>query len=1162
MVAVPKKSEVIDPNILQRQASNPESSIWVSASAGTGKTKVLTDRVLRLLLPRSDGRPGTPSHKILCLTFTKAAANEMALRIQNILGKWAIIKDEELRSVLKDLLGQDATDLQYDSARRLFAENIDSMNSLRVLTIHSFCQSVLGRFPLECGLSPYFVPLEESGATALLKTAQGDVFRRLRSDEMIGSQAAAAMHNLLSALDEERFIALVKSVISERGQFDQLLKTYGSVDGVYSALCNFFSIDQNVTVEALNQQLCTSPYEDDLRRVTSIMLQNGQKTDLQYGTIIIEWLNSSADERKAMINAYKGVFIKTDGDLRTHNFPTKAVLNVDPASSDILRAESHRIGDLYEHRKCLESASLTRDILLIGHEILLRYDALKNSMGALDFNDLIYKTLKLLNNQSAWVMYKLDEGLDHILVDEAQDTNPEQWGIALALCTEFFNGLGARDDLVRTSFTVGDIKQSIYSFQRASPAEFQRVQHELDRMIAQSGNVNSFVALETSFRTTKSVLRVVDQVFSYDDLNSYIGGGEIQHISYRKGQAGLVELWPLYETEKKEGRDPWMMPTQIVEHQSSSVQLADKIAETIRNWLDRNEFLEAYGRAIQPGDIMILVRSRNAFVENLMRSLKQRNVPVGGSDRMVLHEQLVVQDLMAMARFCLLPEDDLTLAEVLKSPFVGLDEDELFSLAYNRSGSLWSELCNFNISRLDGVKSKVVCLDDSKREAIRIYLSEMIGRVRQMGVYEFLSYLLTQSCPSDVHSGLNSLKRRLGDDVLDPLQEFLSEALNFGYESLDHMQLFIEYYQNSQTEIKREMEEAGKCVRIMTVHGSKGLQAPIVILPDTILSASSKKPDRLLWPDKTGLDIPLYSIRGENDPQQYAEIFNKREALDREEYFRLLYVAMTRAEERLYIAGHVGSKKGRDYSWYYKIKKAMTDDPECIEMADGTLRVENKQIEKPDKASMARDDEEVSFATPVWLQHNAPEEPLPPRPLVPSRPSLDDSEVTLSPLLSNNESRFKRGNITHKLLQFLPDIDANIRRGAAQQFVQKHAADLSNIVQQSIVEEVLSVLNNPDYAPFFATGSLAEVPVTGLMKDGRIVSGQIDRLVVSYDQIWILDYKSNRPPPQKPEDVQAVYKRQLIAYRDSVAQIYQGRKIHCALLWTDGPVFMIMDDYI
>ncbi len=1158
----------VDPHLRQRAASNPENSIWVGASAGTGKTKVLTDRVLRLLLPRRDGSPGTPAHRILCLTFTKAAANEMALRVNNILGHWAVMARESLMASIEELTGEVAHEAQIMAAQKLFAETIDSPGGLRIMTIHSFCQSVLGRFPLEAGLAPNFQLMDEVQASALMAQAQRLVLRDAQRDEMAGSGVADAMNLLVHALDEARFTAIMRGICAERHQLANITRKYGDVEGIYRQICAYYKIDPLCAEVSVSVGLD----EANLRLAAAALLEDKGKTGPALAPGIIGWLNMDCEGREKNFENYVSIFITTSGEARTSGFPAKAVAEAFPECGRILRSEAQRLIDIIELKNRHTSAQLTRAALIFGQEMIKRYEEMKAARAVLDYDDLILNAIALLRGQAsgiggmegaaAWVMYKLDGGLDHILVDEAQDTNPEQWGIIEALSNEFFSGYSARDNILRTSFTVGDVKQSIYSFQRAAPEEFQRMQSLFNQKIKAAGLRNENVNLDISFRTTKSVLQVVDRVFQDSHLNNAVGGGEIHHISYRRGQAGLVELWPLFETERKEVRDAWAAPVEVKGQQSASVALAEVVAEKIRVMLDRKEALEPYGRAIEPGDFMILVRSRNAFVEQVVRALKARFIPVSGADRMILGQQLAVQDLIAMAQFCLLPQDDLTLGSVLKSPLLGWDEDELFSLAYKRKGSLWEEICNFDSDKLSDVKSEIRCVSDEKREAARVYLSEYIGRAGVMGAYEFFSRILTQGCPADDFSGLRAIKARLGQDAQDPIEELLLEAQAFSHDHIDHLQLFVAHLEQNEREIKREMEESGGHVRIMTIHGSKGLQAPIVILPDTILSSAAKKPDRMLWPNKTGLDVPFFSPRKNSDPKAYIDIYDVVQALDEQEYYRLLYVAMTRAADRLYVGGYVGSKGAQERSWYFKIKAAMEADENCAILEDGRLRVEHAQEAAPDKMRHERARTNAQLALPEWALQGAPAEPLPPRPLIPSRPSLEDSETAQSPMVSGFESKFKRGNITHKLLQFLPDFDADVRRKAAMNFVQKQASDLAPKVQQSIVDEVLAVLSRPDYAPFFQKGSLAEVPVTGLTADHRIVSGQIDRLVVGKSDIWILDYKTNRPPPRDVKNVPAVYKNQMRAYRDSIMQIYPDRAVHCALLWTDGPSLMILDDVL
>ncbi len=1166
-----------DPNVNQRAASDPDESIWVGASAGTGKTKVLTDRVLRLLLPRDDGRPASLPSRILCLTFTKAAANEMALRITEKLAAWAVMdvdhadEKKSLRKVLDALLGHPPNQAQLSAAQRLFADVIDCGGGLQIMTIHSFCQSVLGRFPIEADLTPGFQILEEGAASKLMKRAQRDVLEEALSDENSGSALSMALHNLAQELHEEAFEYLVKDVCAEQLQISRMVTRFGSIEGVYSEICAFYDVPFGQSSDDVYRILAGAVNEDDLRLAADAMIQGGGKDETLSARRILEWLRYDVDDRVRNIGSYIGAFLTQKGALRSKGFPTKATEKILPDCRDILVKEGERILYAVDQAKRIQSAVLTRDALVLGGAISDRYNALKQAQGGVDFDDLVMRAMALLKGQSqafsslepddqalipSWVMYKLDQGLDHILVDEAQDTNPEQWQIIEALCQEFFDGVGARDDVLRTSFTVGDIKQSIYSFQRAAPDEFKRMQGVLDDKITQGGGVNREVNLEISFRSTQSVLSVVDAVFSDPKLNQAVGGGFIQHVSHREGQAGLVELWPYFETPKKEQRDFWDPPVYEASSESGSSQAAAYIADNIQNWLDRNEALPAYGRSVQPGDILILVKSRGAFVEQMVRALKIRKIPVSGADRMVIGEQLAVQDLLSLARFCLNHQDDLTLAEVLKSPFLGWSEEELFSLSYGRKGSLWQELCNFDVGRLSvltDAPDDMVVVSDDKRDKARDYLARLSGRAAYLGAYEFFSYVLNMPCPADAYSGERAVRYRLGDDALDPIEELMNAALDFSYDEVDHLQLFLNWAEHNNIEIKREMDEQGGQVRIMTVHGSKGLQAPIVILPDTMLSSSGKKGGRLLLPHKTGMDIPLYSPRKDDDPDPYVAQYQKCEALDDEEYYRLLYVAMTRAADRLYVTGYKGSRKEKDQSWYNILSAVIKEDGRSQEVDEGVWRIENQQTTEPDKVKASAGEMVFDAGLPDWMFDPAPEEETPPRPLVPSRPSEDELAPVTSPLVAGQESRFKRGNITHKLLQFLPDFDEDKRAGAAASFVRKNAGGFSESVQQNIVDEVFEIINTPDFAPFFAKGSMAEVSVTGLMSDNRIVSGQIDRLVVGEHDIWIIDYKTNRPPPIDPNDVPQIYRKQLAAYRDSIQEIYPQHKIHTALLWTDGP---------
>jgi ATP-dependent helicase/nuclease subunit A len=1162
-----------DPNTRQRAAADPQETVWVGASAGTGKTKVLTDRVLRLLLPRADGQPGTNVGKILCLTYTKAAASEMAMRINRTLSAWAVMPvedanapDKSLKSALENVLGQDPTPLQITHAQRLFADVMDSPVGLQIMTIHSFCNSVLGRFPLEAGLTPNFTLLEGSKGERLLELAKADVFAAAQSAEEKDSPLGRAFHAIAGTIDERGFMNLIAQIVAERGQMAQMLKQR-SIGQVYADICRHYDIAQNLEAGAILAGCCGDDAFDaaGLRSASRAMLQAGNVTSLEAGQAMADWLAMGPQERAANFESYCNVFFTQKGEMRSSkSFPVKAVREIMPDSPDILQAEALRLQEIKDQINRSNSAALTRDLLLVGNAILGRYEHRKRSNNALDFDDLVLHTMNLLREEAeglqgfgrsaAWIMYKLDQGLDHILVDEAQDTNPEHWKIIEALCSEFFAGEGARGPIRRTAFVVGDVKQSIYSFQRAAPEEFRRVHDVFTQKCKDSGREMRLVPLETSFRSTRSVLSITDAVFSDETLRQAVGGGVIQHISHRHGQAGLVEFWPLFENDDTEKGDLWSLSLTLKGAQSGSSKLATHIAEKIAGWITSREILPSYDRPVEAGDIMVLVGTRTAFVDQLVRALKLKGIPVSGVDRMMLGEQLVVQDLLAMAKFTILPQDDLNLACVLKSPFLGWSEDDLFALCYGRKGSVWDELLGYSpekfVQQSDGPFP--VIHQDKITQTIE-YLKELIVSAQRSGTYEFFTSLLQQPCPADRHSGLHGVRVRLGEDALDPLEEFLNAALSFGEDGIDALPLFVQAQETGETEIKRQMEEKGGKVRIMTVHGAKGLQAPIVILPDTIKSAQSGKVSRLLWPNRTELKFPLWSPRQDEDPKAYARHYEAVKALAQQERARLLYVAMTRAEDRLYVAGYKPNRAKVEGSWYASIQAAFEKHPQTVTLDDGVMRIENKQEDKPDQAAKAQNQSEISTDLPDWIFEKAPQDAAVPRLLVPSRPV--EGAVVFSPLQAGAEQRFLRGNLTHKLLQFLPDIPPERRKAAAEHFLKRNAADVSLETQDSIVTEIFKILDDPQYQPFFGENSFSEVPLAGQKGDYRM-SGQIDRLVIGERDIWILDYKTNRPPPVDPKDIPQIYRDQLAAYKSGIAEVYPQHNIHCALLWTDGPRLM------
>ncbi|HEU4839411.1 MAG TPA: double-strand break repair helicase AddA [Micavibrio sp.] len=1148
----------------QRIASDPLVSSWVGASAGSGKTKVLTDRMLRLLLPREDGRPGTAPQKILALTFTKAAANEMALRLSKKLSQWAVMEDADLTRELETLFGRAPKGEEIQSARKLFARVVDAPGGLNIMTIHSFCQSVLGRFPIEAGLPPHFKPLEEEESRDLLDEARRYILSNAGTKD--GSPLQTAIGNISTRMTEEAFTGLLKAVIAERGQMESVLKHTFGIEGLYTRACTVLGIRPGLTASESFADFCAGGDHTGLRTACAALAE-GSKTDGEKA-IGIQAFWDEAGDKTHLYADYKSIFI-TSGGTVAKKLATQKPADRHPELISVLTAEAERILAFENEKNAIACAETTRDLLLIGQAVLHGYQLLKEERGAVDFDDLILKTLSLLKGEvnslkglkvTPWVLYKLDEGLDHILVDEAQDTNPEQWEIIRALSDDFFSGEGAADDL-RTLFVVGDKKQSIFSFQRAAPEKFEDMYRWFDKKIREAGCGFAPVDINTSFRSVRTVLDAVDAVFA---PARNLMAGYPTHIAQREGQPGLVELWPLFETaqDMEEGQNDtpetagWALPDRLVESESGSARMASKIGDTIKSWLDQKTSLDSYDRPIRAGDIMVLVRARNAFVNQLVRALKKRKIPVSGVDRMVLGEQLAVQDLCAAARFALLPDDSLTLASLLKSPFIGMDEDALYALARGRPSTLWYSLKKNG----DGL--------------IVSWLEKLIVQAGSLHPYEFFSRLVQEPCPADGASGMRAIRRRLGDDALDPLDEFLNLTLDYQSGHGGGLQSFLHWHEQGSSEIKRQMEEAGGAVRIMTVHGAKGLQAPIVFLPDTV-RVKSPDLDKILWPNRTGLDVPLYLSSRETTPQAAAQARTDVERQMDDEYRRLLYVAMTRAEERLYIGGYINkrgpSQNGRTAYWYDDIRSALEAHPDIRREKSGVadkdgndqplLRLAAAASAGPDKAHKKNETHKDTIATalPAWAFKPAPAEPFPPRPLAPSRPS-EPEPAAASPLAESQAHRFRRGNAAHRLLQTLPDLPHAAQRAAAEKFLARPALGLPPQMQKSIADEVMAILEDKTFGSIFGPGSMAEIPVTGFLNGKTLISGQIDRVLITGEDILIVDFKTNRPPPDNAKDVPPAYLRQMKIYADLMREIYPGRTVRTALLWTDGARLMEIDN--
>ena len=899
----------------QKRAADPRASAWVSANAGAGKTYVLSRRVVRLLL--DDVQPS----RILALTFTKAAAANMATRVFDILGKWVTLDDAALASEIAEIEGAPPDAKRLELARKLFARAVETPGGLKIQTIHAFCERLLHLFPFEANVSASFEVLDDAGCDELL----GEARHALLQEAMLhpGTREAAALQAVEQAAGEAGFATVLRAALAHR----RALLAIGSGDEGLARyrgdLAAALGVGPGETVGEIATAIATGGIPPaEWARLAEILQSDGKTTEQKHATALREALAALTDEDRAA--AYTRVFRTGDDEPRADSYLTKGFRTAHPDLSARMDGERSRIGDLIERRKAIEAVDRSTALMTLAASVVVRYETAKGTRGALDFDDLVARTARLLaRSDAAWVLYKLDQGIDHILVDEAQDTSEAQWDILRRLTGEFVSG--RRTDKQRTIFAVGDSKQSIFSFQGADPKAFEDARRffadayaTLKRAEPDADWAFNDEKLTLSFRSAGAVLDGVDKVFALEPHYRGLSFGDTAvgtvHETARPEAPGLVELWPPAEPAPARDDDAWARPLDEPDEASPPVRLARRIAETIDRWRTTGD---SFGHRIPPGDVLILVRSRNAFFEAMIRALKQRRVPVAGADRLTLTAHIAVMDLLALGRSCLLPDDDLTLATVLRSPLVGLDEEALFELAAGRSGSL---------SRALARKAP----ESPRWQQVQDQVERWRATARATGPFTFYARVLGPD------GGRKALLGRLGAEAGDAVDEFLRIALDHEQHNAPSLSTFLDTMQDADLMVKRDMEGARDEVRVMTVHGAKGLEAPVVFLADTCSVPRNDAP-LLLMPD-TGLPVWL---RGKaRDPERLRALRTAEEARIRAEYHRLLYVAMTRAKDRLIIGGFYGSKGRGQSCWYDMVETALADHLDVVpdERGDGTVR--------------------------------------------------------------------------------------------------------------------------------------------------------------------------------------------------------------------------------
>lgn len=1149
-MSAPRKNIPDAVTALQARASNPEVSAFVAANAGSGKTHVLVSRVIRLLLN------GVKPEKILCITFTKAAAANMAQRVFATLGRWVRMPDDELDAAIRAVGAPKPNSETRMRARKLFAAALETPGGLKVQTIHALCTRLLQQFPFEANVPARFSVLDDRDQNEMMERANLKVL--LEASANPESAAGRALEIAMATAADMTFKDVVREACLSRDHFMAWSDGAGSIDKAMAQVALALGIELDERIENVEHAIVDGPNMPRSEwQAAAAALDTGSKTDADQANRIRDAMAATGS---AQIDKYLQVFLTKELEERK-TLVTKKISDPRPDFAQRLLREKDRVLALVEKRRAIIQRDRTKALLVIASAVAANYRREKQERGLLDYDDLIAKTYDLLNRVSAgWVHFKLDRGVDHVLIDEAQDTSPRQWDIVEKLTSEFTSGAGARDGVKRTIFAVGDEKQSIFSFQGAAPREFDSRRREMKTRFEDAKLTFESVEFKHSFRSGWAILKSVDYVFRDAAIYKSIHAVENDypvHDALGDAAPALVDLWELEKPADRPEVKGWTAALDAVSETDPEVRLAQRVRDEIRTLIEARTMTGPVGnrRPFSYGDALILVRRRGKAFDAIIQALKHAGIPVAGADRLKLTEHIAVIDLMNLADALLMPRDDLALAVALKSPLFGLDDDDLLKFAPERKGTL-REALSEHAPANEKFKSALKRLENCEE------------KFSSITPFTFYAWLLGGD------GGRARILSRLGLEANDALDEFLELALTFEQKAPASLQSFMAWLRAADTEVKRDMEIARDEVRVMTVHGAKGLEASVVFLVDTTTSPSDSQrvnlirmpqgnaaphaPGVVLWAGKKADDLA---------PVAAARAAMKEETED--EYRRLLYVAMTRAADRLIVGGVLpGNVKAvRANSWYDLIEKGLGNslDASALKLSEfetphGPVKrfSRSEDVEPPAPAAAAQPDS-VTAELPAWLKTPAPREEPADVLLRPSDPAENESDghIVVSDEARNARERaLKRGTLIHRLLQSLPDVAPERRENAARDYLQRNAQHwFTDTERDALARQVVTLIEAPAFASLFADGSRAEVSIAGRVarrgKPPALVSGQIDRLVVTPHEVLIVDYKTNHAPPRAAAEAPDAYVRQLALYRDVLQRLYPGRPVRCVLLWTE-----------
>ncbi|WP_300056753.1 double-strand break repair helicase AddA [uncultured Roseobacter sp.] len=1094
----------------QVRAARPDASTWLTANAGSGKTRVLTDRVARLLLDDVE-----PQH-ILCLTYTKAAASEMQNRLFRRLGAWAMLPEAKLQAALQELGvdGEiDATRLR--EARTLFARAIETPGGLKIQTIHSFCAALLRRFPLEARVSPQFTEIEDRAS---------DLLRAEIVDQMAEGPDAPLIEALTRHYTGEDFENLTRMVVQHRDRFERPMEL-----GDFLGL---FGQPTDLSEEQIAARVFLGGEDDLIAALLPAMHEKGGNDGK--AAVKLAALGPVKFEKLPQLETVflTGPTAKVPFAAKIGSFPTKATQAVLGAHMPALDAFMQRVADAREARLALLAGRKSVALHAFATRFIALYEDQKLLRGWLDFDDLIFKARDLLTDPlvAAWVLFRIDGGIDHILVDEAQDTSPAQWDVIRNLAAEFSSGEGARKDVTRTLFVVGDKKQSIYSFQGADPREFDRIHAEFKGKMEAAGQRFQSLTLAYSFRSSPAVLDIVDATFGGERHPGF--GDEVRHDAFKTALPGRVDIWPVIEKQDERDDRKWYEPLDRRGARHHTVILASQIADQIKKMIDTGVTVPVdvtnghAKRRVRPGDFLILVQRRSQLFAEIIRACKTHDLPIAGADRLKVGGELAVRDLAALLSFLAVAEDSLSLATALRSPLFGWSEKQLFDLAHGRDEEhLWQALRR---------------QQETHGETLSV-LNDLRSNVDFLRPYDLIERVLTR------HHGRRRLLARLGREAEDGINALLSQALAYERNAIPSLTGFLVWMETDDLEIKRQIDSATDQIRVMTIHGAKGLEAPIVILPDMGKREITVRDEIITLEGQ-----PVWKTNAADMPRRMSDRISEMKAAQFEERMRLLYVALTRAEKWLIVAAG-GELSRQNDSLYQIVDSALSSmQPKDIEFQGLQIRRHSQEDWDALPEVQHRSGDVHQPELDALFSRAAP---APPPPIETVSPSDLGGAKALPGETGRDEAAAKAyGTLVHRYLEVMSAAAPGAWEDIATAL---RMADPDTSDHTEAWAEAKAVLQAAELGPIFTQCALAEVPVSAPWGGVRL-SGVIDRLVVGADRVLAVDFKTNRSVPEAPNLCPHGLLRQMGAYSHALSQIYPNRRIETGILWTRTQRLMML----